>query len=268
MKNNTNTSTLLKKEQIEFPYEVVYKYRNWDNEYHKRFINEREVYMASPESFTDGSDCSNQERFDLLTPEQIYEFYLSDSKNKNSSFNSQQHEDFARDWSVKSPLNNKDNIKRLMAESKKEYFEREGILSLTANPNNDKMWNEYANEGKGFCVGYNLKELFNHLGGCGIVNYVDKLPIISPFMQWEESSFKRVYFKLKEFSFEEEYRAKKFWAKPATQESRRLILPKNVFKEIILGDNMSEQHKKEITESAKKHIGNITILDRKHIAKK
>lgn len=37
--------------------EVVYKYRDWNNNFHKKIITNREVFFAAPTSFEDPLDC-------------------------------------------------------------------------------------------------------------------------------------------------------------------------------------------------------------------
>tara|TARA_B110000967_G_C18638587_1_gene437318 strand:+ start:418 stop:687 length:270 start_codon:yes stop_codon:yes gene_type:complete len=67
-------------DDIEFP-EILYKYRNWDDPYNKRFINEREVFMASPNQFEDKLDCKLPIRYDLMTQEHAKIFYTRLSNN-------------------------------------------------------------------------------------------------------------------------------------------------------------------------------------------
>mgnify|MGYP006347233241 CR=1 FL=1 len=250
-------------DDIELP-SVVYKYRSWSDDNHKRFITEKEVYMASARSFEDQLDCKNPTRFDLLSDKQIYEYYLWSSQEKeNPNFSRQQHRKFARYWAKHSPEKKKKKVQEWMDKSIEEYYEHDGILSLTENCNNDLMWEKYADNGKGFCIGYNSHEMFKHIGGGGKVEYVDTLPIIlpEPFMHFAEALRNRVYSKVKSWSFEEEYRTKKFWLNPATIKDRQIKLPKEAFNRIILGKNMSENDKKEIIELTKKHIGEIEIIE-------
>ncbi|WP_370477202.1 DUF2971 domain-containing protein [Tamlana flava] len=245
--------------------EIVYKYRDWSNEYHKRFITEREVYMASPRAFEDELDCHSPTRFDLLTKKQIYEYFLWSSKKQNKGHSRQEHRKFARDWAKTSLVNDKKYVKKFMEDSIEEYYDHEGILSLTENWNNDKMWNKYASNGEGFCLGYNARTMFRYLGGGGYVDYVDELPDIfpEPIMQFEEAMNNRIYKKLKKWSFEEEYRTKKFFPSPASSIERRTTLPREAFSCVILGDNISDTHKSEIELAVKEFIGEIGVFHRK-----
>lgn len=92
--------------------------------------------------------------------------------------------------------------------------------------------------------------------------HVDKLPIIlpSPFISHEEALFNRVYCKTSNWSFEEEYRTKKFWPHGASIGDRQIILDQDCFARVILGDNLSEEQIKDIKEKITINIGDIEII--------
>lgn len=248
---------------IEFP-KILYKYRYWNNDYHKRFITKREVFMASAKTFKDELDCHNPTRYDLLTSDQIFELYLSDSQKLNQHFTQEQHIQFAKEWTKKSPLKDEKKIPQLMVESVQKFYEHEGILSLTENWNNDEMWEKYADKHKGFCIGYNSNVLFEYLSGGGVVDYVDEIPKIypEPIMSYFEAMQNRVYKKDKKWEFEQEYRTKKFYNRPATIEDRRILLPKEAFNHIIIGNAISDFNKEELIKNVQKYIGKIEIISR------
>lgn len=252
-------------DDIEFP-PILYKYRDWSDTYHKRFITEKEVFLASPKSFEDELDCHNPTRFDLLTNQQIYDYFLWASKEENPDFTRQQHRHFARDWAKHSRVRDKAYAKKFEENSIIQYYEHEGILSLTENWDNDKMWDKYANKGTGICIGYDTRTMFENLGGGGAVTYVDELPVImpEPFMRFEEAMRNRVYYKLKKWDFEEEYRTKHFWPDQASIEDRQIKLPKKAFKKIIFGDNIDSETKEVIINQVKKNIGEIEMVERKN----
>jgi len=127
---------------IEYP-KILYKYRYWSNDYHKRFITKREVFMASANTFEDELDCHNPTRYDLLTDRQIFELYLSDSIKLNLNYSEEQHIQFAKELTKDSPLKDEKRIKQFMKESFQNFYEHE------ENWNNDEMWVKYANNHKG-----------------------------------------------------------------------------------------------------------------------
>ncbi|MFP9118328.1 DUF2971 domain-containing protein [Flavobacterium sp. RNTU_13] len=264
-KEKINVS-LAKLEDIELP-PVIYKYRTWTDEYHKRFLNQREVFLASPKTFEDELDCNNPTRFDLLTKQQIYNYFMWSSKNDNINFTRQQHRHFARYWSKVSDVNHPDIVKKFMKKSTELYYEHEGILSLTENWNNDLMWEKYGGNHQGICIGYNTKVMFKHLGGGGPVKYCDELTIVmpEPFMSTEESLRNRVYFKLRKWTDEEEYRTQKFWPHPATIQDRQIQLPSEAFNKIILGNSIPDSHREEIISIVNSKIGNIEIISRRDL---
>ncbi len=262
MKQKTTLKTL---DDIEFP-KILYKYRNWNDKFNKRFINEREVFMASPNQFEDKLDCKSPVRYDLMTHEQAKVVYTRIS-NLDENLTRQQKRKRVREL-----LNKKDYLNPEFNENYqkiyfKGYFERLGILSLTAENCLDSMWEKYADNHSGFCVGYNSRILFNFLGGGGKVEYPDELPILlpDPIMSREEMRWKQVYFKEKKWEFEQEYRTQKFWEFPATISDRQITLPKEAFNCVILGKNMSESDKTEIIDSIKTNIGNIDIKEQKNV---
>ena len=226
--------------------DMVYKYRFWDDTYHKEIISEQIVFMAKPSSFEDKLDCKLQKRYDLMTSQDIYNKYLEDSKKKNPNWTRQQHRKFARDWFEKSPLRNKEQVKYIQKEHFEEFDSRFGVLSLTANPKLLPMWKKYSNSHKGFCVGFDTKKMFENLGGGGEVTYYDELPNILHSDRFEIEHSKQVFSKEKKWSFEEEYRTHKFYPKIATDTDRRIKLPKNCYKEIIFGANMPDNDRNEI----------------------
>lgn len=245
----------------EFP-EILYKYRDWDIEYHNRYILKREIYMAPASSFVDENDCKIPIRYDLLNKKQTIQFSIRLQKIEQQHLSRQQHRDKARKWAKKGLLKNKQFYDDFQKDYFKEIDKHRGILCLTEFPCLDKMWDDYAKNSTGFCVGYNSRILFEFLGGGGNVTY-DDLPIIlpEPFMTHEEIHHKQVFYKEKKWNFENEYRTHKFYENPPTKEMRQIVLPKEVFNRIILGKNISIENRNAIIEGAKENIGDIPVLD-------
>ncbi|PQV51217.1 Protein of unknown function (DUF2971) [Jejuia pallidilutea] len=249
-------------EDIDFP-EVVYKYRDWEYPYHDRFIKEREVFMASPNSFEDEKDCRNPIRYDLLTEKQTIQFYEHISRREYPDRSRQQHRKEARIWANKRLFKDSEKLEEYRNYYNKEHDLRQGVLSLTAEPCLLEMWNKYSNYGKGFCIGYNSKIMFKFLGGGAKVNYYDELPIIlpKPFMNYYQKSHYQIFCKERKWEFEREYRTISFWENPASISERQITLPKEAFNKIILGKNIAEKHRIEITNAVKDNIGEIPIVD-------
>lgn len=239
--------------------ELLFKYREVKTENHLRFINNREVFMSAPSMFKDKKDCKLTTRYDLLTTKEAFKLGIKLSKHANPHFTESQHITDSANWALKEIYKNPDFYKNFIKDANEQYDKRRGILSLTANPCLDKMWNEYADNSKGFCVGYNTIEIFKYLGGGGDVVYVDELPIImpAPIMTEDEILHKTVFYKERIWDYEEEYRTTKFFTNDASIDDRRITLPMEVFNCVILGRDMKNCN--YLIENIKKYIGDIPI---------
>ena len=224
---------------------IVYKYRTWSNEYHRTILTEQKIFLSPPASFEDPLDCKLFKRYDLLTTEQIYDKYLRSSKEENHGWTRQQHRHFAREWTKKNIFHDKVQLRKMQEEHFEEYNQRFGVLSLTANPANFTMRDKYSEHHTGFCVGFNAINLFNHLGGGGKVDYLDKLPDILPTDNYEAEHYKQVFSKEKKWEFEQEYRTHKFYPGPASNADRQIKLSLDSFSEIIFGAEMPENIQRE-----------------------
>lgn len=189
---------------------VLYKYRDWSNIYHQSAIRKGEFYLAQPKTFEDEFDCNIPLDFESITDEQLYDRFLSISKEENENYTRQMYRNFTRGWVKKSPIKNTEWRKKVV----KDYFEifnkETGVLFLTANPESIDMWNKYSDKFNGFCIGFNSQIIQNDLnvfGSCGPVMYVDELPKISPLMSnYSEGDWiKQTYTKLNKWGFKRSF---------------------------------------------------------------
>lgn len=233
------------KDKLDLP-KVIYKYRKWDDIFQKTILTERIVFMAPPTSFEDNKDCKLLKQYDLLTEQDIYNKYIELSRRNHSNWTRQQHRRYAREWTIKSPMKDKNYIKQMQEKHFLEFDIRFGVLSLTANPNNLPMWTKYSDNGHGFCVGFDSKIMFEYFGGGGPVQYYEELPRILHNDDYHIEHFKQVFSKEKKWEFEEEYRTHKFYEQKATISDRQIKIRTEAYKEIIFGWNISEVNKNEI----------------------
>jgi len=134
-----------------FPY-ILYKYRDWNDKYHKKIITDYELYMPLSHQLNDIYDG------------QLYEI-----------------------------INNQ-----------KITTHEVGVFSLCEEANNNVMWSHYGNSHKGFCIGFNVTELFDVFKDSflGKVSYHEEFPNINDIHNLN-------FIKSKEWEYEKEYRFKK-----------------------------------------------------------
>lgn len=247
----------------EYP-DILYKYRTWTDKYHKTVLTQKQLYYSPPSEFEDPKDCKPIVRYDLLSTKERMKWMEYKLKQQNPGRTRQFYRSEARKLFKTAPIADNNQIKQLQKDTFEEHNIRMGVLSLTGNPNNDKMWNKYADDMKGYCIGFDPFILFKQLGGGGMVNYSPELPIVYPEPKHShtEQMFYQVFCKEDKWSFEEEYRTHTFRSSPMSDNDRIIKVPANAFKTLILGKNMSEEHKAEIVRNLHLDIKEIEIIEK------
>lgn len=247
-------------DELEFP-ETIYKYRTWNDPFHKKILTEQEIYFSNPKSFEDKEDCKIPTRFDLLTDDEIFQKYYSEAYRFHPLRPATWHFEFATWWTNSSPIKDLERFNELQIHGFDEFNKRIGILSLTANPNSLAMWDKYSNNRKGICVGFDPKIMFKYLGGGGQVQYFDELPIIwpTPKHSFEDQIYLQTFSKLRKWEFEQEYRTQVFSYNGLTNDQRKVKLPIEAFKTILLGSEMTDKDEDEIRKIANQNFGHVKV---------
>ncbi len=238
---------------------VLYKYRDWSNDFHKKMLITPSVYLSAPKDFEDPLDCVNPTRYDLLTDSQIFYKLYTESKKKNPHFDYKEHWDWAYYWFLQTPLRNPLEFMIIELITASAFNDRFGVLSLSENPYSLKMWEKYGADNKGFCIAYNGEKLFNFVGSGCKVTYTDDLPRINAFENFMTQHFKQIFFKTTFWTFEEEYRLHKIWDRPVTIQERNITISNECILEVLLGYDISESDKNEITTFIKSNLPNVKI---------
>ena len=235
--------------KVSMPH-VVYKYRIWDNHFHRRILENNELYFSDPRDFEDPFDCNPPIKY----PEghSLFIYILNYSLKHNIYMNYVEHIWFSSKMYANSPMAFPDKLKELKKEMDDEFNKHFGVLSLTEDCSNEHLWNEYANNHRGFCVGFDTQKLFDIVkGACGQVQYQSPLPSIDYAKDsLDEKIVKTVYYKEKKWEEEKEYRFHKLWAKNECV-NRNVKLFDETIVEVILGKNMAQSDKNSIAQLVK-----------------
>lgn len=239
--------------------EIVYKYRNWRDQFQKDVLEKNHLFLTSPLYFNDPFDCRiSKDYLSLNTPEKIRQYADAFIERQKISL-IQMGKDLETER--QSLIEDLTNDLRGFHESSEAYFfekqnERYGILSLTKRWDSILMWSHYGDYHKGVCYGFweeklRESELF---GKGGPVHYKpdNNYPSISPIEERSmEQGFVETHTKAYDWNYEEEYRLfNLFFPKKPSDEDRIKKIPNDFFAEIILGISIPENHKKEILEIA------------------
>lgn len=246
-------------ENIEIP-DIVYKYRDWDNGYHRRLLTDFELFLASPKLFNDPFDCKLPIAYWKLAEDQGF------ALEHFANFVDRQRLDL-------SPPERKLEVDRLIKEGRykdddylklkeHEFFEslngKFGVLSLTPYRNSVLMWSHYSNSHRGICIGFDAKTLFtesDYYGQGGKVIYEPEFPTILPTEDSIQQLIKQLFIKSSIWEYEQEYRIVKFEAPNKT-----IKFSDNSVREIILGASITEKNKTAVIDCAKTNFPKAKIF--------
>ncbi len=76
---------------------TIYKYRSWDNKYHQRLINRREVYFPTAQELNDPFDCQRNFDWEMLKNPDAHREYVMIAAERCTriyNYSSKEKEDF------------------------------------------------------------------------------------------------------------------------------------------------------------------------------
>jgi hypothetical protein len=239
---------------------IVYKYRVWENERHRRILTNNEIFFTSPRAFNDPFDCNIAYRLDLLSDSEIirrYEHYLGIFY---PDWDIEKVRNKARNWAEKGLLRNPENINRNRIWSKKYVENGYGIFSLAGNKDNILLWSHYADSHKGFCLGFRIDKLDafrenqfykdGSLIDCGWIEYTRLYPEIVPSSEDDIEDIKRLFLvKSIDWDYEEEYR---LILTNGTDKAYRI--DDEIIHDVTIGTNMPDDHIEKIIDALSAHV--------------
>ena len=228
---------------------TLYKYRNWDDSYHKRLITHGEIYLSAPKELNDPFDCGIDIAYHTLVdnPDLELAFCRKTAKNILKNLSPEQIEVEVQKKVAEGRFRDEAFWEKQIIFERNAMNEKYGLFCITPIHDNILMWAHYSNSHKGFCVGFNSEKLFETVRGRGgNIIYSDYYPEISPLIEDVLELFMhQTNTKAKFWSYEIEYRIFK-----NVDDGRIKIIPNDVVSEIILGCNISERNKSEIIQIA------------------
>lgn len=223
--------------------EMIYKYRNWNDSHHRRIL-EGKLYFSSSANFNDPFD-GNVPINSLLIQDDNFSMQLDTLINRIVSKTNKNEQCISNFISIKEKLNYIYN-----------YSENElGILSFSGIRDNVLMWSHYANNHKGFLVGFDFNLIREELATTyGWVEYINEIndnnkqvlnyPII-PFLKSES------------WYYEEEIRFIKEGKQNTNIEHQ---VSTDSIKEVILGMKMNDIDKNTLYYYCKEFLPKTDVL--------
>ena len=205
----------------------LYKYCAYNtNSNSLSILKDKKIWAAKPESLNDPFDCKI--KFIPEINSEAFSKYLN--RTGRSTGNLQ------RDY---------ETFLEGLQEFREKDINKFGVFSMSQIKDNILMWSHYANQHKGFCIGF-VRKNDNSVGDitkARPVKYDCNYPEINPFDEngnYDRSSFKKMFFtKAKDWKYEKE------WRLVYDEGGKEQPLPANI-SSIIFGLKMSEGHKATI----------------------
>lgn len=238
---------------------ILYKYRDWFNEHHRKMVFNQEIYFPSTSQFNDPYEGSIPYMYDEneLTPENIFKKMLNLAKSEHPDWTDDKLHPYVYEYQRKDLLHDDKHIEQVQENTKKEIERTYGIFTLTEDKNNFLMWSHYANSHTGFCIGFDSHILFSIIqGGIAPVTYQKKLPTFSLFENPMSFSHKLLSTKSEVWEYENEFRIIKSNATHKT-----FKIPKICIVEIIFGCKMDLDTKLEILSFVEKELRHCEVYE-------
>jgi hypothetical protein len=244
---------------------IIYKYRDWSNEYHPTILTDNSFWLAHPKELNDPYDIRVPVRFDYSevdTPA-FLERLRYQSQRRFPQINPSSREfivivENQYDLIRENPTKHFEENYLEMRES--DLFDIVGVFSASTNPLNETMWAHYGNNGQGFCVGLETVEIVrNSKMSFGFVTYKEE-PVLFSFLKPEVNLMNdEAYLKHSKWAYEEEFRLVSFNIK--SKKDRILTYPSSALREVLVGINISNENLDAITKVLKtKYKGNVPLF--------
>src|ERR1700739_1359306 len=158
--------------------DILYKYRDWTNEYHRELLLNRELYFSSANQFNDPFDAALPFKYNesQLTDDNIFLKHIQLLKFQQPGKTDGEYHSIAYEQQRKGLLKDyvyRESLTDITIENINKKF---GIVSLTGESNNFLMWSHYSNSHSGLCIGFDKHILFQQVHSFEPVTSSDDFP--------------------------------------------------------------------------------------------
>lgn len=241
---------------------ILYKYRNWDNDYNKNLLLKQECYFSSVEQFNDPYDCQLPFIWDKedLSEDKIFLKMIETGRKafpdiSESELHVRAYEQQKEGW-----YKNPDHLKEINNIQINKIKKEVGVLCLSSVEDNFLMWSHYSNSHTGYCIGFNPEQLYNGVdqGTLSKIEYTKEIPKCKIFQTDDEFIHRAYFVKSKDWEYEQEYRITK------VRSARKIFnFPPRAVKEVIFGCKMTIENKLNLIEFIKLNYPRASVFEMK-----
>ena len=242
----------------EYLPKTVYKYRDFDEDTHRRIITEQEIYFARPSEFPDPYDCRYRIDREYIRDEHNRRIYYANEIGTDNLNHPQINK-----WIEEITITD-ESIDFQEQKTQKVLNKLYGIFSVSRTYRNEHLWKIFGANHKGFCVGINFMGILPlNEGTKGKVKYkeIDQLPkskVVNfdndeEFIKYVMDSILTLPI---DFVEEQEYRIQKLFKNDS---ERYIKLDKKHIESIIIGHKMSATKRTNLIEITNKFLPEVKI---------
>lgn len=234
---------------------ILYKYRNWKDDYHKDLLIKSELFLSPPSLLNDPFDCRIYENYiKLLQTDEQKENFINESLERNSEYFKKNNISIAEGRKILTERLNDSLYFQVRSEVTANEIDdkRIGIACLSENWNSILMWSHYAENHRGYCIGFDEKRIrfCQKFGKVKRVEYSSLYPEPNSLNKNKLTYEQKYFHKSIDWKYEQEIRLMNIYN--GNEEPNRIeVLENKYIKEVILGLNTPKKHKSEIISIAK-----------------
>ena len=234
------------------PPSVLYKYRDWNNPYHRNILQNKEIYFPKPSEFNDPFDGNIPIRWDKLSYEDCLNKNIELIKISNRNLDAKSLKSHAIRITEAKSLWHPDMLQKETKEEIMKWDALIGLFSLSEVPNTILMWSHYSSNHTGFVVGLDTKLPqdnydFDYLKP---IKYQIEYPMISGNDNNSDRFEKKFFCKSELWNYEQEWRISKNHIK-----NRIIKLLPETISCVIIGCYTPEKNVRKIQQIIYKYIG-------------
>ena len=242
----------IRDEVLNSDIKVLYKYRDWEKDYHKRMLTENEIWFSNPNEFNDIFDVHIPFEFDyseIEDPLFLEKIKLNFSTTQGIDVTSRECEVRSENLLDQIRADPKWFENNKYALRKDPEINSVGVFSTSLDWDKNKMWAHYSNSHRGFCLGFPYPGLMAGLEAMAQPVHYIKEKLKFSFLKY--NPFMDEFFFIKEAQWEDE-REYRFVTLGIRNDSQRAVkFDPAILHHVIFGYKMPQSYREEIIEILK-----------------
>ncbi len=259
--------------------QVIYKFRIWNDSPNDHILKKQTIRLASPfELQADYSETILPINESVITEVYMQKVALNEAILNNPEADQSTIENIAKEIRPKLTLDIREEREWAYGKIRERNNETKGVFCASYTSDHLDQWTYMADNGKGFVVGLNFKNIYLKEEVFGIAKCVqyypaDKIPMVEPYSftaeERLEKSLQEIFSVPNKYSYEREFRIVRtnhrydsFGQVAAYTEHERIIkLNVDDYVEILLGFDISDQDRNEIIDICSRFLPTIPVFE-------